>query len=503
MSQVWRGTDLVLNRRVAIKMLDRRKLTDPTFVERFRREAQAAARLRSPHIVAIYDSITESKYSALILEYVPGLNLRQRLDDGLLDIPTAIGIAMQVAEALQTAHDAGIIHRDIKPGNILLEDTGPVDVLGPVMPQVRVTDFGISKAIEQAGLDLTQTEDMLGTAKYLAPEQVTSSEIDARSDVFSLGVVLYEMVTGSIPWDAGSDLETAMARLDTAPIPPRCLRADISPGLEAVILQAIASDPAKRFASAEDFRTALLTNVEPVVVPSISLPRVDRSSTATPRPRIRSVGRVLLAVVAGLALAGLISLLTYERAPREDITGAAVTVESPVSTTVVASARTTVLARLTASTYDVYGDREENDELIQYAVDDQADRTKFWRTECYQSEFSEIPKPGVGLIIDTGKPVDLVGLTLLTPQTGWIADIYTSSRPSRDLTTITLEGWGPPLTSLASSTSSTQSIFEATPAQSILIFFTSLTNVEPDNCFGGRPNSRHIDLIEATVFAQS
>ena len=504
MSQVWRGTDLILGRRVAVKLLDHRKLSDPSFIERFRREAQAAARLHNPHIVAIYDSITESDYSALILEYVRGLNLRQRMDDELLDIPTAVGIAGQVAVALQAAHDAGVIHRDIKPGNILLEHAEPVDVLGPVIPQVRVTDFGIAKAIQSAGHDLTRTGIMLGTAKYLAPEQVISGPVDARTDIFSLGVVLYEMVTGSVPWDVGSDLATAMARLDTAPIPPTYYRPELPPALEAVILQALARDPADRFQHAADLRAALLaTNLRPAP-PAISLPRIDRQPSFATYRSTRTPGRLIVPAAIGLAAVSLLALLAVRRDSGDHaVTTSAVSiVEVPVPTTDL-QPRTVTLTGLTAVAYDHYGDSEENNNLAPFAVDGHADRTKFWRTECYQSAFAEIPKPGVGLIMDAGQSVNLTGLTLLTPQTGWTAQVYTSPSPAAEMATAPLERWGAALTNLTGASTSTQVSFTPIQARSLLVFITSLTGVPPDSCFGGRPNSRHVDIIEATLLGHS
>lgn len=258
MAQVWKGTDLVLGRKVAIKMLHSHLAEDPSFAERFRREAQAAARLNHPRIVAIYDSVAEAGVSALILEYVKSVTLRVSLDEGQLEVHRAIGIVAQVAEALQEAHAAGVVHRDIKPANILICSPDTTEDAASDVPRVRVTDFGIAKALEGADIDLTKTGAMLGTAKYLAPEQVEGQRVDARTDIYGLGVVLYEAITGRVPWHADTDLATAMARLHTDPVPPRQLRSDVSRDLETVILRALARDPADRFASAEEFRAALL-----------------------------------------------------------------------------------------------------------------------------------------------------------------------------------------------------------------------------------------------------
>jgi serine/threonine-protein kinase len=180
MAQVWRGTDEVLRRQVAVKMLHAHLAADGSFVTRFRQEAVAAARLAHPGIVAIYDTCSEEGTEAIVMELVPGRTLRERLDDPVpIDPWQAAGLAAQVAEALDAAHRAGLVHRDIKPANVLLAGDG----------RAKVADFGIAKAAE--GGDLTQPGLMVGTAKYVAPEQVEGKAVDPRTDIYSLGVVLY------------------------------------------------------------------------------------------------------------------------------------------------------------------------------------------------------------------------------------------------------------------------------------------------------------------------
>ena len=185
MAQVWQGTDEVLRRKVAVKLLHPHLAADGSFVTRFRQEAVAAARLAHPGIVSIYDTCSEAGTEAIVMELVPGQTLRQRLDDPTpIDPWQAAGLAAQVAEALDAAHRAGLVHRDIKPANVLLAGDG----------RVKVADFGIAKAVEEA--DLTQPGLMVGTAKYVAPEQVEGKPVDARTDIYSLGIVLYEMLCG-------------------------------------------------------------------------------------------------------------------------------------------------------------------------------------------------------------------------------------------------------------------------------------------------------------------
>ena len=189
MAQVWEATDEVLSRRVAVKLLHPHLAADATFVARFRREAVAAARLAHPSIVAIYDTHSDAEVEAIVMELVRGHTLRQELDSRpgrVLEPGEASAIVAQVAEALDVAHKAGVVHRDVKPGNVLLSEDG----------RVMVTDFGIAKALQESEGDLTVTGTTLGTVKYLAPEQVEGGPVDARTDVYALGVILYELVCG-------------------------------------------------------------------------------------------------------------------------------------------------------------------------------------------------------------------------------------------------------------------------------------------------------------------
>ncbi len=218
MAQVWQGTDEVLRRKVAVKLLHPHLAADGSFVVRFRKEAVAAARLAHPGIVSIYDTCSEDGTEAIVMELVPGQTLRERLDDPApIDPWQAAGLAAQVAEALEAAHRAGLVHRDIKPANVLLAGDG----------RVKVADFGIAKAVEEA--DLTQPGLMVGTAKYVAPEQVEGKPVDPRTDIYSLGVVLYEMLCGRPPFVADTDAATALARLQRDALRPRQVRASATP----------------------------------------------------------------------------------------------------------------------------------------------------------------------------------------------------------------------------------------------------------------------------------
>ena len=242
MGEVWRATDVTLGRPVAGKLLHGPLAGDTDLLERFQREARAAARLNHPGIVAVYDTCTDGGRQAIVLQLVDGPTLRTYLDRaGRLDPAQTVTVGVSVAEALAAAHDAGVVHRDVKPANILL---------GP--ERAMVTDFGVAKALDDT--DHTATGSMLGSVRYLSPEQVRGVAPDGRSDLFSLGVVLHECLGGRVPWDGETPAATALARLDTppAPLPP-----DVPAALAAVVARCLAVDPDDRFPDARALAAAL------------------------------------------------------------------------------------------------------------------------------------------------------------------------------------------------------------------------------------------------------
>lgn len=247
MGEVWRATDVALGRPVAVKLLHDHLGHDPDLVERFRREARAAARLDHPGIVAVYDTCADGGRQAMVLQLVDGPTLRTYLDRvGRLSDAQTITLGVAVAEALAVAHDAGIVHRDVKPANILL---------GP--ERAMVTDFGVAKALDET--DHTATGSLLGSVRYLSPEQVRGQLPDGRSDLFSLGVVLHECLSGTVPWEAATPAATALARLETT-APP--LDATVSPALATVVGRCLAISPQDRFPSARALAAALAAALE-------------------------------------------------------------------------------------------------------------------------------------------------------------------------------------------------------------------------------------------------
>jgi serine/threonine-protein kinase len=247
MADVYLALDRLLNRRVAVKILSDTYAADPSFVERFRREAQAAASLNHPNIVAVYDHGQEDGTSFIVMEYVNGQTLRDVVRRyGTIPPMEAARIAADIADALEFAHRNGVVHRDVKPGNVLITPEGVV----------KVTDFGIARA--ESSDTITKTGAVLGTATYFSPEQAQGLALDGRSDVYSLGVVLYEMVTGAAPFTADSPVSVAYKHVREAPVAPSRLNPDVPAALDRIVLAALAKDVGSRYQSAEEMRADLL-----------------------------------------------------------------------------------------------------------------------------------------------------------------------------------------------------------------------------------------------------
>jgi serine/threonine-protein kinase len=441
MAQVWEAVDEVLSRRVAVKILHPHLAADEVFLARFRREAVSAARLIHPSIVAIYDTHSDDSTEAIVMELVRGRTLRQELDarpEGVLEAVEAAAIVAQVAEALDVAHRAGVVHRDVKPGNILLSEDG----------RVMVTDFGIAKAVQESDSDLTATGTTLGTVKYLAPEQVEGEPVDPRTDVYALGVILYELVCGRPPFTGDSDASVALARLTQRPLRPRQVRASVPRPLERVILRALARDPDDRYATAGDLRAALLaaerdeldeTNHEGGfrVDPLVAAPH----GPTAPVPDNRGFARAergwlvpaALVVLIGVAL-GVAGVLFSRTDTGRRLLGGPTT--SEVAADVAPGTQVPVAD---VQPFDPEGDEEERDDLAALVVDGQP--TTEWQTEGYRSRnFGEL-KDGVGLVLGLAEARELRALRVLSPSGDWTAEVFVSGENGDELA-----AWGEPVT---------------------------------------------------------
>jgi eukaryotic-like serine/threonine-protein kinase len=245
MADVYLAEDQELGRRIAIKILNERHANDAQFIERFRREAKNAAALNHPNIVSIYDRGEAADTYYIAMEYLDGRTLKELVvGRGPAPVNVAVEYARQILSALRFAHRHGIVHRDIKPHNVLVDREG----------RVKVTDFGIARA---GTSQMTEAGSIVGTAQYLSPEQARGTEVDQRSDLYSLGVVLYELLTGQTPFDGDTPVEIAMKHLSATPRPPSQLRHDVPRDLDMVVMRALAKDPAARYQSAEEMEADL------------------------------------------------------------------------------------------------------------------------------------------------------------------------------------------------------------------------------------------------------
>lgn len=246
MADVYRAHDKLLDRSVAVKVLRSQFTSDEEFVTRFRREAQAAARLSHPNIVNIYDVGCDEDIYYIVMEYISGETLKERIQRaGQLSIESAVRIALEIAEALENAHQNGLVHCDIKPHNILTTKAG----------RIKVTDFGIAKAVTSA--TMTHTGTIIGSVHYFSPEQAKGAAVGAKSDIYSLGVVMYEMLTGTVPFNGETPISIALKHLQEEPRPLRESNPDVPPLVEAIVLKAMAKEPDQRFNDISEMITDL------------------------------------------------------------------------------------------------------------------------------------------------------------------------------------------------------------------------------------------------------
>ncbi|MGC3995326.1 MAG: Stk1 family PASTA domain-containing Ser/Thr kinase [Propionicimonas sp.] len=299
MAEVRRARDLRLGRDVAVKQLRIDLASDPTFQARFRREAQAAAGLNHPNIVAVYDTGEEAdphsgvQVPYIVMELVEGHTLREILRTGRQIVPAkALEFTQGVLDALSYSHKAGIVHRDIKPANVMLTSTG----------QVKVMDFGIARAVADTSATMTQTAAVIGTAQYLSPEQARGETVDSRSDIYSAGCLLYELLVGRPPFQGDSPVSVAYQHVREAPVPPSHLDPEITPAMDAITLKALAKDPADRYQTAAAMRAdigrllagqAVAATVPVVAAVPLAVPASAGDATAVLQPAEHTATRAV------------------------------------------------------------------------------------------------------------------------------------------------------------------------------------------------------------------
>ena len=460
MAEVWEGIDDVLTRPIAVKVLHTHLANDEALRERFRREAIAVARLAHANVVATFDTGEDEGSAFIVMELVRGRNLRQLLEEhGVIDAATTTAIGVQVAGALQHAHDAGIIHRDVKPANILVCDGEAGSPL-----QVKVADFGIARAVAQDGADLTQPGTILGTAKYLSPEQVQGVEPDARSDIYALGVVLYELLTGRAPFDADTEMATAMAHVHNEPLTPRQVRAGIPRSLESVVTRAMAKDPEKRFPDAAAMASALRSlDFGDDAVPSVVRDPTPPSGMA---PSFRQTERTWL-VPAAVIVALAVGLVVVGIALSKSEVGDTLLRRDDPPPAAEDGERTRVTG-FTARSFDPEGnDRVENEDRAATAAD--GNPATLWSTVGYRNQEFGGLKKGVGLILELSTKEKVRAVKVSGPTSGWSGAVYVADRPGASLAE-----WGPPRQERADIAGSATFEFEAVEGQAVLVWITRL-----------------------------
>ena len=320
MADVWAAEDTELGREVALKMLHSRLAADADFVERFRREASAAAGLQHPNVVSVYDRGESQGTYYIAMEYLRGASLKDLVRRGPLEPRYAVELVVQVLRAARFAHRRGIVHRDLKPHNVMLDDEG----------RVKVTDFGIARA---GASDMTETGSIMGTAQYLSPEQAQGHAVTASSDLYSIGVMLFELLTGRVPFEGESPVTIALRHVSEPPPAPSQLNPAVPPALDAVVLRALAKDPRGRFADADDFISALtaattapqdVTQVTRIASPPAPVPATEPvapyADAEEERARRWPWWLAAVLVLAALGL-GADLLLQADRTPVPDVVG--------------------------------------------------------------------------------------------------------------------------------------------------------------------------------------
>ncbi len=483
---VWRAEDRVLERAVAVKMPDVGVSGDKAASSRFRFEATAAARLSHPNAVTVFDIGSDDGQDYLVMELVEGCSLASILRNGTLAPDVVATLGTQLGQALAAAHERGLVHRDVKPSNILVTPLGVA----------KLADFGIARALGEATTRVTQPGGLMGTARYVSPEQLRDGDVDGRADVYSLGLVLFEALTGSSPFGDGSAVEVAMRRLSVDVPPPSQVISDVPAAIDSAISRATRREPSDRFSSADDLVSALAAHSSDTAVAALALRINDEAVRSTQRSNARqlltstqSLDRDQSAMedsagplgqAADAVTAAVTAVQEPGRAPVPGVPGPTqrlpaeqteVGATAPdvgaaeggrtkatratrkwlIATMVAAAAGIVAMALLPVLTgdqrpadtsssrievvdggdHDPFGSGEEHSAHVASAFD--RDPTTYWRTAQYRGdpEMGGL-KPGVGLWLDLGAPVEVAQVVVSTTNPGASFTLYAADdRPDR------------------------------------------------------------------------
>ena len=435
MSTVYLATDQRLGREVAIKILHREMSDQPDQIERFTREARSVAMLSHPNLVGVIDFGDDDGHPYIVFEYVPGQTLKQRIDSqSQLNLDEATAYAIEIGRGLACAHAARLIHRDVKPQNVLIDRDG----------RAKITDFGIARSLESHGL--TATGRVLGTTDYVSPEQAMGKDVDPRSDIYSLGIVLFEMLTGDVPFHAETQVGVAMKHVNEGMPNVQKRRRDVSSALAAALERATAKEPDDRYADMNAFladlegalevevaRAGKTTGEATTVLESVP----GRKRKLLTPSRISWAGALTLMAAAAAAIA--IAALSGDGGADPDRGGSN------------GGGGGSDFEITAVGDFDPLGDDDEHSGEVNLAIDGSPGTA--WTTETYADEtFASSTKTGVGMVVEIDEAAAPTELTLSSPLEGWSVEVYGSSAgsppdeaPLNDGST----GWGAPLATLS------------------------------------------------------
>jgi hypothetical protein len=419
MSTVYKAFDETLERDVALKIMHTDVSRDPSALERFRREARTVAQLSHPHVVMVIDAGEDDGHPYIVFEHVPGQTLKDCIRrQGALPVSEAVAYAIEIGRALQAAHERGLVHRDVKPQNVLLDAEG----------RAKVTDFGIASGLgfEQ----LTGTGHVIGTTDYVSPEQAMGHPVTGQSDVYSLGIVLYEMLVGEVPFSADSAVSVAMKHVREGLPDVQRRRPEVSAALAAVVDRATAKELPNRYGSMAEFvadleevltyetaRSGEATSEATAVLEALPARVAQRGG----RRRRIALAVAYVVIACGVAVGAALIFNGGDKEPAAPVTGNLTAIP---------------LGDRDISDFDPPpGDGSENPQNVALALDGKP--TTAWETENYDTPTLGNIKDGVGVYLDTGRPVIAKGLRITTPKAGWAFGLYVADAGPP----ATLAGW--------------------------------------------------------------